>query len=188
MPSSSAPTSCAAPMLADLVWLGTCPACTSAETFCLIGSDFDVCMSCRKIWERLPAGEPYTRDGEQLAFKKPCDNCAFRRGSAERADVDRWNNMLLELSQGGHFYCHKGVPLASSLEAIVADPELRHAFDFPLKPGVVTFGGVKHTYKDYDRDAMRLCRGFLASIWGPQFSKFKKDAIHGKVEPDKTTG
>lgn len=148
--------------------LEACPSCGSGRICCIVGlSDgLDFCMECHRVWERLPAGEPYTQDGEQLAFKVPCDNCAFRGHSTERAKVDDWKILQDMLAGGGQFYCHKGVPFQ-------VDPNRgRHeGFEFPRKVKTVDIAGEAHPYQHYDTDHMRLCRGYLNAHIAPILKK-----------------
>lgn len=110
------------------------------------------------MWERLPAGEPYTIDGEQLAFAVPCDNCAFRGGSAERKDKALWETLQLSFAESGEFFCHKAVPF--TLDKIGAGGRV-YEFEFPQIEKTVDVAGACHPYKAYDTSHMRLCRGFL---------------------------
>lgn len=146
--------------------LTACPACGSGRIASVVGTtdELEFCMKCHQVWERLPAGEPYTVDGEQLAFKVPCDNCAFRGGSGERADPEAWKDLQQTLSVGGRFYCHKAVPFDPTAE--------KNSFDFPRKdPGTVVIEGETHRYQRYDTERMRLCRGYLNAHIGPQLRK-----------------
>lgn len=115
---------------------------------------YDACVACSKVWERLPVGEPFERDGEQMPFAIPCDNCAFRGGSDERTDKDLWTDLQLKFSMGGEFYCHKGVPLKD----IKAGP---NEFDFPRVTKTIDIAGECRPYESWDRSRMRLCRGYL---------------------------
>lgn len=38
--------------------------------------------------------------------RQPCEHCAFRAGSPERADADGWNNLMLTCCHKV-FHCHK---------------------------------------------------------------------------------
>ena len=40
----------------------------------------------------------------------PCDDCAFRKGSPERSDPDKWAGLEELVKGGGTFHCHKGLP------------------------------------------------------------------------------
>lgn len=77
-----------------------------------------VCKNCVTMWEffdeadLLDAGERYS------SFKEPCENCAFRPGSPEQRDPEKWKELLTTLQVDpetyqakGIFFCHKGVPL-----------------------------------------------------------------------------
>jgi len=145
--------------------LTACPACGSVEIACLVPRhiELDGCISCLKFWERLPAGEPYTTDGEQMPFTKPCNNCAFRGKSPERQDADTWESLMLSLMNGGEFYCHKAVPFAYTPGEPV---QVLKEFEFPkiektVKLPIGTLKGVSHRYQGYDTERMRLCRSFL---------------------------
>lgn len=100
------------------------------------------------IWESIPDGEQYTRDGEMLRFHEPCDNCAFRPGSPESQDKAEWRKLMEKLRAGGQFFCHKGVPLVTVGEGSKAE------FDFPKLPN-----------GEWDREHMRLCAGYCKA-WG----------------------
>lgn len=128
--------------------LDHCPACNSESIMRILSRDldkYDACLECRAVWERLPTGEPYRRDGELLPFGEPCDNCAFRSGSPESEDKEKWRALLASLRAGGKFYCHKGVPLDYSVHG-----GENVGFAYPVKPDG------KH-----DTENMRLCRGYL---------------------------
>jgi hypothetical protein len=79
-----------------------------------------------------------------MPFREPCDNCAFRAGSPESQDKEEWKKLMEQLRAGGQFFCHKGVPLVTVGEGA------RASFEFPKRPD-----------GEWDRDRMRLCRGFL---------------------------
>lgn len=104
------------------------------------------CMDCMKAWPMIPAGEDYKRDGEMLAFKEPCDDCAFRAGSPESRDKKAWRSLLSQLKAGGQFYCHKGVPFDLKDSARTG----AQVYEFPKRPD-----------GQHDQANMRLCRGFL---------------------------
>lgn len=157
-----------------------CPSCGSGRIACVLGLQerLDFCMKCHRVWEPLPAGEPYTIDGEQLAFKIPCDNCAYRGNSVERQDPEGWRDLQQMLENGGEFYCHKGVPFS------VVDPKAPGAlvdagdrgFEFPRKESSVDIGGECQPYQHYDKDRMRLCRGYLNAHIGQLLKKVLADA------------
>lgn len=149
---------------ADKRALESCPGCSSGRLMCILGLEerLDICLKCFRVWEPLPAGEPYTTDGEQLAFRVPCGNCAFRGKSAERQDADAWQDLQHMLSAGGRFYCHKGVPFR------ITNPEMPtvvlpgdRGFEFPRVEKTADIAGKSHPYLCYDTDRMRLCRGYL---------------------------
>lgn len=146
--------------------LTACPACGSGRLVSVLPGrlHLDGCVECLKFWERLPEGEPYTTDGEQLAFKVPCDNCAFRGKSPERSDRDGWEALMLSLAHGGEFYCHKAVPFTPG------EAGEGKAFEFPRieTPREISLGGVTFSAPGgYDKDRMRMCRGWLNQFVAP---------------------
>jgi hypothetical protein len=151
--------------------LEACPKCGSGRLACVVGQDFDFCMECHRIWERLAPNEAYTIDGEQMAFHIPCDNCAFRGDSLERQDAQGWAELQAMLAGGGEFYCHKGVPLKVDVSALRASRDIDMGFDFPRKTETVDIGGQCHPYLHYDKERMRLCRGYLNAHVGPLLKK-----------------
>ena len=60
-----------------------------------------ICMDCRRLQEVEHRDWPLT---------VMCDNCAFRKGSPERADPYRWAEVLDTLDEEQPFHCHKGLP------------------------------------------------------------------------------
>lgn len=60
------------------------------------------CMDCQRLQE------PETRDWPE---SRMCDNCAFRKGSQERADPWRWMQVQETVEYGEPFHCHKGLPV-----------------------------------------------------------------------------
>jgi hypothetical protein len=132
-----------------------CPSCGSGRLVCTLPPlIYDACVQCSKVWERLPAGEPLLRDEEMLPFQIPCDNCAFRGKSDERADKEFWAQLQLKLSMGGAFYCHKGVPLKDLKAGL-------HEFEFPRVTKTIDVAGECRPYETWDASRMRLCRGYL---------------------------
>lgn len=166
--------------------LTACPICGSGRLVCLPKTMFDCCLECMRVWERLPAEEPYLAYGEPFPFKVPCDNCAFRGGSQERADKVQWTELQQTLALGGEFYCHKGVPFRQPVGLKVAGEPLTlnpafHApgedgFDFPKKPTTIHINGIAQTVAGYDRERMRLCRGYLNAHIAPLLQKELSDA------------
>jgi hypothetical protein len=144
-----------------------CPNCRSHRIACLTEEMYDFCTKCLKLWERIPVGEHFSIDGEVMAFKVPCDNCAFRGKSPERMDPERWSELQQSLAAGsGRFYCHKGVPLDITQAGVGGGLE----FEFPKKRKSVDLAGACHPYKTYDEDRMRMCRGYLNQHIAPHLS------------------
>lgn len=125
-----------------------CPRCASRkwaegeqDITAFYGRKLRVCINCSTAWE------PFDQDdlldpGQKLScFKDPCDNCAFRPGSPEQDDKERWKELMDGIKAGAAFYCHKGVPL-----------DIKHEH-----------GTHGFAYPDGGRDGrkLRLCRGYL---------------------------
>lgn len=81
---------------------GRCGGCGSRNIHILATSkrDLGVCLDCRRVQE------VETRDWPESEM---CGNCAFRRGSPERADPYRWAEVAATVSDGPTFHCHKGL-------------------------------------------------------------------------------
>lgn len=155
--------------------LEACPSCGSGRIACVMHTDLDFCLKCHRVWERLPAREPFTRDGEQQPFRLPCNNCAFRGKSPERLDEERWSDLQFSLSHGGAFYCHKGVPFTAIGEDGKSVVEGERNFEFPRKPDSVVINARNHQYFPYDTERMRLCRGYLNAHVGPLLKRMIAD-------------
>lgn len=138
-----------------------CPRCASRKSGLLkqpmtdfYAAELRVCGNCGTAWEPFDPAELLDPKHEPLgAFKHPCGNCAFRKGSPEQADAEAWNDKLLSLSFGAAFYCHKGVPI---------DLQNENGFAYPED--------------GKNRRKLRLCRGYLNSIVGPKLKRFASDA------------
>ncbi|MGE4085950.1 MAG: hypothetical protein AB7H93_23440 [Vicinamibacterales bacterium] len=139
---------------------GRCPRCASrkvgrtelGETG-FYGRTVEVCGNCGAAWEPLPPGGAHRdSDGSPFPFPDPCDNCAFRPGSPEQADREKWRTLLASLDEGGEFFCHKGVPI---------DPNGADGFAYPVKvdKAASAFAGQPVTVHDTRR--LRTCRGYL---------------------------
>lgn len=150
-----------------------CPACNSGRTMAMplekfspafqaigVTSDWHGCLDCRAVWEPFPP--LYARDP---VCAEPCDNCAFRPGSPEQRDKERWRRLMDTLKSNedgarGRFYCHKGVPID-----MARGPG---NFLFPRK--LVEMDGQVVEDKDgavtmEDTDIMRVCSGYLRMVW-----------------------
>jgi hypothetical protein len=104
-----------------------------------------VCGNCGCAWEPFDEADLLDEGQWFSSFKEPCNNCAFRPGSNEQADRERWTKMLADLERAGsQFFCHKGVPL-----------DLNHATE--------SDSGFAYPYRDGKAQVhkMRLCRGYL---------------------------
>lgn len=137
-----------------------CPACGSSKVVEFTAPHYGACTACLLAWEPLPPGEALKVDGEMLPFEKPCDNCAFRGKSTERADANYWEALQAQLANGGQFFCHKGVPFKIVTDAGEPNYDAR-GFEYPRNPDGT-----------YDMDRMRLCRGYLNEHVGPMLKRF----------------
>ena len=71
------------------------------------------CRGCRAMWEPINPAILCDPDDPDSGLTRPCDNCAFRKGSPERLDPQKWEKLMMDIHRGGAvFYCHKGVPMA----------------------------------------------------------------------------
>lgn len=122
-----------------------------------------VCGNCGTAWEPFEVADLIDAREPLMAFRHPCNNCAFRKGSPEQADKDAWESKMIDLSFGAAFYCHKGVPVL---------PDSEDGFDYPK-----TGDGVPMRHK------LRLCRGYLNSIVGPALKKFETSAVDANQPP-----
>lgn len=105
------------------------------------GRTLEICVNCKAAWEPFDPAQIWDATDPMCSFRDPCDNCAFRRGSPEQRNKERWAEIMDGLKSGASFHCHKGVPI---------DPGGEHGFAYP-----------------HDRDGrpirskLRLCRGYL---------------------------
>ena len=104
------------------------------------GPDMASCPNCKTLWEPFDPDEIWDRDDPVCSFRQPCNNCAFRPGSDEQADREKWITLIDSLRQGAGFYCHKGVPI---------EPGAEYGFAYPK-----------------ERKNLRLCRGYLSALKG----------------------
>lgn len=111
----------------------------------------DQCRKCGAIWEPWPDDDPGDRWRDACA-REPCDNCAYRKGSAEAADPEQWEhlkrlpvdfaNAFKEGDSAATFACHKGIPIA------------------------IDSDGLRFDFKAADAKAIeRTCVGFLRIVW-----------------------
>lgn len=90
---------------------GRCGGCGSRDMMTASDGRHAICMKCRRLQE------PETRDWPE---SRMCNNCAFRKGSPERADPYRWAEIAETVERGQYFHCHKGLPLTLNKETMVA--------------------------------------------------------------------
>ncbi len=114
---------------------GRCGGCGSRNILQADMFDTDVqhgiCLNCRRLQEIE------TRD---WPVSQMCDNCAFRKGSPERADPYRWAEVMETITRGQSFHCHKGL--------VMSQPDER---------GDVTFEA-----PDAEKGRVKVCAGWLA--------------------------
>lgn len=145
-----------------------CPRCGSRRSAGLgapsagsfYSQDIRACSNCRAMWEPFDTAELLDPGNEPLgAFRQPCNNCAFRKGSPEQRDPEAFARLRAQLGwHGASFYCHKGVPV---------DPTDPDGFAYP---------------RDREgkpiRRKLRLCRGYLN-----QLGNFPIDRATEAAEP-----
>ncbi|KUR80796.1 hypothetical protein [Novosphingobium sp. FSW06-99] len=109
-------------------------------------ADVRCCVNCQTIWEPFDPAEMLDPAREPLgAFRHPCNNCAFRKGSPEQCDPESFAKLRAQLGwHGASFYCHKGVPV---------DPASEDGFRYP-----------KDASGNPIRRKLRLCRGYLNQL------------------------
>ncbi len=149
-----------------------CPGCGSGETHFFVPGpqlsadlgkiEHGVCRTCGALWEAFPP--LYVEDP---VCAEPCDNCAFRPGSPEQREPEKWKELIAKLRgmddygmSKARFYCHKNVPID-----MTAGPG---NFLFPTKQ--MDFGeltplvpGDPETTADLSK--MRTCSGWLRMVW-----------------------
>lgn len=154
-----------------------CPACGSLNAVRILKEaispevrkhldcDIEICNDCRAVWEAFPAAG-YVEDP---VCAEPCDNCAFRPGSPEQRDPERWRELMDSLKagtdaggcSGGWFYCHKGTPID-----MAKGPG---NFLFPQKPVLMDGETIKNSdgsaVLTHDVAKMRTCSGYLRMVW-----------------------
>jgi hypothetical protein len=128
------------------------------------GPGIAFCSNCKTLWEPFRPDEIWDKDDAYCSLKEPCNNCAFRPGSSEQADREKWINMLQSLRLGGAFYCHKGVPITSDAE---------HGFAYPKRIVTLDVAGETITKEIENTSKMRLCRGFLNAA--PRLQKWARE-------------
>ncbi len=81
---------------------GRCGGCGSRRLLQTCDGQHAVCLDCDRLQEPERRAWPES---------KMCDNCAFRKGSPERADPYRWAELQEVVKAGRPFYCHKGLEM-----------------------------------------------------------------------------
>ena len=140
----------------DTFNLRACPQCESDEViFTGETSAFGVCLSCRTIFVAYP--DNWCRDPFQA---EPCDDCAFRPGSPEQQDPERWAARMSRLKSDTLFYCHKGMPV----DVDIAEQRTDYRADLPPE------------------HRRRLCAGYarmIAAQIGKGMRKATEEVCHG---------
>lgn len=139
---------------------GRCPKCGSRKVRSatipktgFYASAVESCVNCKAIWEPFDPSQLLDADLPRTSsFKEPCDNCAFRPGSVEQKNPEKWAELMASLKGGGRFYCHKGVPIS---------PGSGHGFEYPTKP-VSKELAPGAMFEDVKK--LRMCRGWL-KMW-----------------------
>lgn len=136
------------------------------------GPGLAVCIACECMWEPFDLNDQLDAEEPHSSFKKPCNNCAFRKGSNEQRNPAKWRALLDKLMLGGTFFCHKGVPLA---------PKSDDGFEYPRKTIMVDFAGEQIETTVYEVMNMRLCRGYLDRMYKLRAAG-KKKVKAGKLD------
>ena len=137
------------------------------------GPGLAVCINCKTLWEPFDPAQVWDKSEPHCSFKEPCNNCAFRPGSTEQSDPEKWKLLLDQLKCGAQFYCHKGVPI---------EPEAEHGFAYPTRVLVVDIEGVPRTEKHVvDPKKLRLCRGYLNACMALHRA-FVRESKSGKLD------
>lgn len=144
---------------------GRCPRCGSrkvrreplpATGFYATAIERCLNPACGATWEPMPpGGDHLDDDGTPFAFPDPCDNCAFRPGSPEQSNVEKWKETITSCKAGGVFHCHKGVPI---------DPESENGFLYPQRRDLAASALAGQPVMVSDRRRLRICRGYLNMI------------------------
>ena len=137
------------------------------------GPGLATCRNCKAIWEPFEPSQIWDATDPHCSFKEPCNNCAFRPGSPEQADPEKWKHLLDQLKCGATFNCHKGVPI---------DPDAENGYAYPTRTLVVDIPGVPRTEKLVgDQKKLRLCRGYLNALRGLHRA-FERESKSGKLD------
>lgn len=122
-----------------------CPRCESGRVVAIkVGEAVHHgCLKCQTLWEPFDVANLIDGDDRYSSFKAMCDNCAFRPGSPERDDPEKWKSLIETLAyRETPFICHKGVPLAA--------PGSGESHDHPKRPD-----------GSHDITRSRFCRGWM---------------------------
>lgn len=161
-----------------------CPKCSSRKVttdptmqFKGYGPGIACCQNCKTIWEPFDPKQIWDTTDPHCSFKDPCNNCAFRAGSPEQADLEKWRALIDQLKCGASFYCHKGVPI---------EPDAEHGFAYPTKTLTIDIAG-SHTVKTSDPKKLRLCRGYLNALTALHRA-YMRESANGKLDVLSITG
>lgn len=120
------------------------------------GPGLATCINCKTLWEPFDPALIWDNSDPVSSFREPCSNCAFRPGSNEQRDREKWKLLIAGLKEGASFYCHKGVPI---------EPDATHGFAYPTKTITVQLADCDPVSVDVeDRAKLRLCRGYLNAL------------------------
>lgn len=119
------------------------------------GPGMATCLNCKTLWEPFDPEQIWDTSDPHCSFKEPCNNCAFRSGSPEQADPQKWKSLVDQLKCGAQFFCHKGVPL---------EPDAEDGFSYPKKTLSVSLDGKQIEKQIGDVTRLRLCRGYLNAL------------------------
>lgn len=157
-----------------------CPKCASSKVSYDLALKFEgygpgiaTCLNCKAVWEPFDPAQIWDPSDPHCSFKEPCNNCAFRPGSPEQTDLEKWKALLDQLKCGASFYCHKGVPI---------EPDAEHGFAYPGRTVTVDIEGAPMTEKHIaDKSKLRLCRGYLNAC-AALHRAFEREMKSGKLD------
>ena len=90
---------------------GRCGGCGSRKMLLSSDRQHAMCLECARLQE------PEMRAWSEAEM---CDNCAFRKGSPERADPYRWAEITAAVAENRFFHCHKGLAVTLSSDGLTA--------------------------------------------------------------------
>jgi hypothetical protein len=91
-----------------------CPVCHGEQgggPFCLCDGMGAITAEAAQSWVANGGMEPAPLPEQPKRLDRPCRDCAFRRGSPERADIRVAESLMQKVESGSPFYCHVAMPV-----------------------------------------------------------------------------